>query len=86
MATPPKNVAKQPDLQAGNGRGETAGVQLLYFSDLLKRPVCAGSIRDRIGKLTDIVFSQSEPFLRRSESISSTGGASRPSSSRGTGW
>jgi CBS domain-containing protein len=37
-------------------------MHFLHFSELLKRPVVAGSIRDRIGKLTDLVFSQQEPF------------------------
>jgi len=36
--------------------------QFLYFSELVKRPVCAGRIRDRIGKLTDIVFRLAEPY------------------------
>jgi len=31
-------------------------VRFHFFSELLKRPVCAGSIRDRIGRLTDLVF------------------------------
>ncbi len=30
--------------------------------ELLKRPVVTGSIRNRIGKLTDLVFQQAEPF------------------------
>ena len=33
-----------------------------YFSELLKRPVCAGTISNRIGKLTDLVFRQAEPY------------------------
>jgi magnesium transporter len=36
--------------------------QLLYFSELLKRPVCAGKVNQRIGRLTDLVFKVSEPF------------------------
>ncbi|MGO9118552.1 MAG: magnesium transporter MgtE N-terminal domain-containing protein [Desulfomonilaceae bacterium] len=35
---------------------------VIYFSELLKRPVCAGKIEDRIGKLTDFVFALSEPY------------------------
>jgi CBS domain-containing protein len=63
MATPPRPLAKQADAHAGSVRLEGPGnVRLLYFSQLLKRSVCAGSISDRIGKLTDLVFSQSEPF------------------------
>lgn len=40
----------------------TSHPRVLHFSELLKRPVCAGSIRDRIGKLSDLVCSQAEPF------------------------
>ncbi len=40
----------------------TPAPRVLHFSELLKRPVCAGSIRDRIGKLSDLVCSQAEPF------------------------
>jgi magnesium transporter len=39
-----------------------AGMHFLHFSHLLKRPVVAGSIHDRIGRLTDLVFNQIEPF------------------------
>ena len=44
---------------AANGQGL---LSFLRFSELLRRPVCGGSIHDRLGRLTDIVFSQSEPF------------------------
>ena len=33
-----------------------------YFSQLLRRPVCAGKISNRIGKLTDLVFRLSETY------------------------
>lgn len=36
--------------------------QALYFSELLKRPVCAGKIKDRLGKLSDLVFRLAEPY------------------------
>ncbi|HEX2973087.1 MAG TPA: CBS domain-containing protein [Tepidisphaeraceae bacterium] len=36
--------------------------RFLYFSELLRKPVCTGKIKDRIGKLTDIVFKLSEPY------------------------
>jgi CBS domain-containing protein len=39
-----------------------ADVHFLHFSQLLKRPVVAGSIRDRIGRVTDLVFTHMEPF------------------------
>jgi magnesium transporter len=36
--------------------------RFLYFSDLLNRPVCAGKIKNRIGRMTDLVFGLSEPY------------------------
>jgi CBS domain-containing protein/sporulation protein YlmC with PRC-barrel domain len=59
MVTLPKNIQATPALPGGHGNGS---VHFLHFSELLKRPVCAGSIRDRIGKLTDLVFAPMEPF------------------------
>ncbi len=38
------------------------GGKFLYFSELIKRPICAGKINDRLGKLTDLVFSLGEPY------------------------
>jgi CBS domain-containing protein/uncharacterized protein YrrD len=62
MAAPSTHVAK-PDSQAGNGSAAGAGtMHFLHLSELLKRRVCAGSIKDRIGKVADLVFGQSEPF------------------------
>jgi len=46
-----------PDLPAGIG-----SYRFLYFSELLKRPVCAGKIKDRIGKVSDLVFRLTEPY------------------------
>ncbi len=36
--------------------------RFLYFSELLKLPVCAGKIKDRIGQVTDLVFRLAEPY------------------------
>ncbi|MGC9967156.1 MAG: CBS domain-containing protein [Syntrophobacteraceae bacterium] len=36
--------------------------RILHFSELLKRRVCAGSIKDCIGKLTDLAFHLLEPY------------------------
>jgi CBS domain-containing protein len=36
--------------------------RVLHFSELLNRRVCAGKIKDRIGKLTDLVFHLVEHF------------------------
>jgi sporulation protein YlmC with PRC-barrel domain len=37
-------------------------VKFLFFSELLKRPVCMGKITDRIGRLTDLVCRIAEPY------------------------
>ncbi|MBP9021394.1 MAG: magnesium transporter [Syntrophobacterales bacterium] len=36
--------------------------RFLNFSELIKRPVCVGNIKNRIGKLTDLVFALAEPY------------------------
>jgi CBS domain-containing protein len=46
-----------PDLPSGIG-----SFRFLYFSELHKRPVCAGKIKDRIGKVSDLVFRLTEPY------------------------
>lgn len=56
MATPPTVGHKVADLP------QVGSLRFLYFSDLLKRPVCAGKIQDRRGKLTDLVFALKEPY------------------------
>jgi magnesium transporter len=57
MMTPTANASKIPDLTSGTG-----SYRFLYFSELFKLPICVGKIRDRIGKLTDLVFSLTEPY------------------------
>jgi len=42
--------------------GPTKDHRFLYFSELLNRPVCAGKIKNRIGRMTDLVFRLSEPY------------------------
>jgi CBS domain-containing protein len=51
------NASKTRDLPSVTG-----DYRFLYFSELVKRPICAGKIKDRIGKLTDLVFSLTEPY------------------------
>jgi magnesium transporter len=34
----------------------------MYFSELLKRPICVGKIKDRIGRLSDLVFRFGDPY------------------------
>src|SRR5512138_1355147 len=50
--------------QARNGDTATANghYRLLYFTDLLKRPVCTGSVQNRLGRLADIVFQVGDPY------------------------
>jgi len=57
MAPQTRSLQKPADQNAANG-----SLHFLHFSELLKRPVVAGSIRDRIGRLTDLVFQHAEPF------------------------
>jgi magnesium transporter len=57
MVTPANQLHRVSDLPPGIG-----SFRFLYFSDLIKRPVCAGKIQDRVGKLTDLVFVLKEPY------------------------
>ncbi|PWB73626.1 hypothetical protein C3F09_05020 [candidate division GN15 bacterium] len=43
-------------------RGSEQDYRFLYFSELVRRPVCAGKITNRLGKLTDLVFRLSEAY------------------------
>ncbi len=63
MVNLPKNLPRSNE-PPGNPPAHSLGsaMHFLHFSQLLKRPVVAGSIRDRIGRLTDLVFTQLEPF------------------------
>ncbi len=52
-------------LPKGNGvRGlnQQNGCLFYYFSELIKRPIFIGKIENRIGKLSDLVFSLAEPY------------------------
>ena len=53
MATTPSDV-RLADLMSRE-------FQFFWFSELLKRPVCAGKVGDRLGKLSDIVFQLTDP-------------------------
>jgi magnesium transporter len=46
-----------PDLPHGIG-----SYRFIYFSELLKKPVCIGKIGNCIGRLTDLVFAVAEPY------------------------
>jgi CBS domain-containing protein len=69
LPTPPSlNGAKPPTPPSPNGakpadpHASGQDFQLLYFSNLLKIPVCAGKVTDRIGRATDLVFRLAEPY------------------------
>ena len=57
MPRPSATAPKVPDLPAG-----ISAYRFLFFSELLKRPVCAGKITDRIGRVSDLVFALNEPY------------------------
>ncbi len=54
-------TATGPGRTPGAGAGADQTFRFLYYSELLKRPICAGKIRDRIGRLDDLVVSVGEP-------------------------
>lgn len=58
MPMPPK----PPAIKAHEPPGKHEPFRLLYFSHLLKRPICVGSVKQRLGKLTDLVFRMAEPY------------------------
>ncbi len=57
MRTLAGGASKVVDLPSGIG-----SYQFFYFSELIKRPICVGKIKDRIGQLTDLVFLLTEPY------------------------
>jgi CBS domain-containing protein/uncharacterized protein YrrD len=58
MTNPPHvRTSKTPEAAAG-----VKDFQTFYFSELLKRRVCAGKINRRLGRLTDLVFRLSDPY------------------------
>jgi CBS domain-containing protein len=55
MVTPATKNGAPPTL-------EKDGFRFLFFAELLKRPVCTGPQRTRLGRLTDLVFAPKEPY------------------------
>jgi magnesium transporter len=53
----PREVTRASDLPPMPG-----GVRFFFFSELNKRPVCAGKLGDRIGRLSDLVFALKDPY------------------------
>ena len=56
-AMPNHPASKILDLPPG-----IANYRFFYYADLIKRPVCSGSIADRLGRLSDLVFALKEPY------------------------
>ena len=57
MATINNRTINLQELPAG-----TKEFRFLNFLELIKLPVCTGKIKDKIGKVSDIIFKLSEPF------------------------
>ncbi len=57
MATAWTVAPKITDLPPDNGSH-----RLFFFTELLRRPVCAGKITDRLGRLDDLAFALKEPY------------------------
>jgi magnesium transporter len=57
MVVLPKNAGKMHDVPQTTG-----AFRFLFFSELDNRSVCAGKIKDRIGKVSDLVFRLAEPY------------------------
>ncbi|MGA2068614.1 MAG: CBS domain-containing protein [Thermoguttaceae bacterium] len=51
-----------PHARASDAGSAGKDVHFLHFSELLGRPVSAGKIKDRVGKLSDLVFRLAEPY------------------------
>ncbi|MGP8153364.1 MAG: magnesium transporter MgtE N-terminal domain-containing protein [Smithella sp.] len=48
--------------KSANQTGKESKYRFIYFSELIKCPVCVGKIKNRIGKLTDMVFSVKDQY------------------------
>lgn len=57
-------MSQLSDNHIPKGRNHTPpdDFQLLYFSELIKKPICAEKIKNRIGNVTDLVFRLAEPY------------------------
>jgi magnesium transporter len=51
-----------PELKSGSPAQGQEDYKLFFFSQLLKRRICAGKINQKIGKVTDLVFRLAEPY------------------------
>ncbi len=57
--SPQSNSLPKPVGPVPNG---AQNFQFYFFSELYRRPVCAGKVKDRIGKVTDLVFKMADPY------------------------
>jgi magnesium transporter len=65
MSARPDNQPAKPPGPPSATPGVPAALKdykAFYFSELLNRPVCAGKIKDRLGRLDDLVFRFAEPY------------------------
>ena len=51
-----------PESKSGSPPHAQEDYKLFFFSQLLKRRICAGKINDKIGRVTDLVFRLAEPY------------------------
>ncbi len=58
MATTPASPTNSHSRPAAGGEP----AELYFFSQIVKRPICAGKITNRVGRLTDLVFRLAEPY------------------------
>jgi CBS domain-containing protein len=58
MSASPLNAAAKP----GTPSSAPEEFQLLFFSEILKRRICAGKISQKVGRVTDLVFKLSDPY------------------------
>jgi len=58
MNEKPANTTSKP----GAPSAAPEEFQLLFFSEIIKRRICAGKISQKVGKVTDLVFKLSEPY------------------------
>jgi len=62
MTTPASNSSARPAAKPAIPGAAYEDYQLLFFSELLNRRICAGKFSRKAGKLTDLVVRLTEPF------------------------
>ncbi len=56
------NTTGTSEARTANGSSGATEYNLFFFSEIYKRKVCAGKIKDKIGKVSDLIFRSSEPY------------------------